>query len=68
MSKAKKSDKSAKPDKPAKKASKNAIENRHTKYVDVRGEPVMIMTLGKKKMCFLKDGIYTDKHGNVLDI
>jgi len=71
MAKAEKSDKSDKSSKPAKtgkKLSKNAIENRNKAFHDARGESVMVMTLGKKKMCFLKDGIYTDKQGNVLDI
>jgi hypothetical protein len=51
-----------------KKVSKNAIENRNKTFVDPRGEPVMVMTLGKKQLCFLKDGVYSDKNGKVLDI
>jgi hypothetical protein len=52
----------------AKKVSKNAIENRNKTFVDPRGEPVMVMTLGKKQMAFFKDGVYKDKNGKVLEL
>ena len=51
-----------------KKLSKNSIDNRNKTFIDSRGEPVMVMTLGKKQMCFLKDGVFSDKNGKVLDI
>jgi len=52
----------------SKKLSKNSIDNRNKTFIDPRGEPVMVMTLGKKQMCFLKDGVYTDRLGKVLEL
>ena len=54
--------------KTVKKGSKNALENRHSKFVDSRGEAVMLMTLGKKRIVFLKDGIYHDATGKEIDL
>jgi len=62
------SEKAAKKAAIGKKASKNAIENRQKKFVDPRGEPIMVMTLGKKRLLFVKDGIFVDKAGVVVEI
>lgn len=50
------------------KGSKNAIENRGAKHVDERGDQVVIMMNGKRQVAFEKNGVYTSKQGEILDI
>ncbi len=51
-----------------KKGSKNAIENRGERHSDPRGEQVMVMIGGKKRLLFEKNGSYVNSKGEPVEI